>query len=55
MVEPDYLDRSNIEVMTGSIKSINLGKKVIRVKGETKEIPFDKILLAYGSFKQKLG
>ena len=33
IVESDFLDRANIEVMRGDVKSINLSKREIQVKG----------------------
>ena len=33
MVEEDYLDRANIDVVSGEIKSIDLSRKSITVKG----------------------
>lgn len=48
------MDRANIDVVKGEIKSIDLNKKEITVKGVKKAIPFDKVLIAWGSHKKRL-
>jgi NADH dehydrogenase FAD-containing subunit len=54
MVEEDYFDRANIDVVKGEIKTIDLNKKEIVVKGLKKPMPFDKILIAWGANKKRL-
>lgn len=54
MVEDDYLDRANIDVVKGEIKTINLNNNQIVVKGVKEPIYFDKIMLAWGSYKKRL-
>lgn len=48
LVEEDYLTRCNVDIKTGSIKKINIDEKWISF-GKTDRIPFDKILIAWGS------
>lgn len=33
MVEEDYLDRANVDVFKGAIKSIDLSKNLVFIKG----------------------
>jgi NADH dehydrogenase FAD-containing subunit len=49
MVEEDYLDRANIDVIKGEIKAIDLNKNQLIIKGTNGPIEFDKILIAWGS------
>ena len=55
MVEEDYLDRANVDVVKGEIKTIDLNNNTIVVKGVKDHIHFDKIMLAWGSYKKRLG
>lgn len=55
MVEEDYLDRANIEVVKGEVKSIDLNKNFVVVKGVKEPIKFDKIMIAWGALKKRLG
>ena len=52
--DQDFLDKANVTVMNGQIKSLDKEKKVIRMKGSTQAIHFDKVLFAVGSHKKKL-
>lgn len=54
MVEEDYLDRANVDVVKGEIKSIDLNKNEVIVKGVKDPIKFDKVMVAWGSFKKRL-
>ena len=54
MVEEDYLDRANIDLIRGEIKNIDVDKKEIVVKGMRKPIKFEKIIIAWGSEINKL-
>jgi len=55
MVEEDYLDRANIDVVKGELKTIDLNNNVITVKGVKDQIHFDKVMIAWGSYKKRLG
>lgn len=54
MIEQDYLNRANIEVVSGDVKTIDLTRHLIVVRGQKQPIPFDKVLIAWGSFKKRL-
>jgi len=54
MVEEDYLNRANVEVVAGDVKTIDLNKKLIVVRGQKQPIEFDKVLVAWGSFKKRI-
>ena len=55
MVEEDYLDRANVDVVKGELKSIDLNRNHVIVKGVKDPIEFDKLLIAWGSYKKRLG
>ena len=54
MVEEDYLTRCNVDIKTGAIKHIDIDNKVIHFGGKTDRLPYDKVLIAWGSQKKKL-
>ena len=54
MVEEDYLDRANVDVVKGEVKGIDLTKNLLFVKGHSEPIQFDKVLVAWGSQKKRL-
>ena len=54
MVDDDYLERANVEVVKGDIKGIDLNKNIIVIGGLKKPIEFNKLLFAFGSFKKRL-
>lgn len=54
MVEPDYLQRANVDIIKGRIKSFDIPNKYLEIAGEIKPIKFDKLILTYGSFKKRL-
>jgi NADH dehydrogenase FAD-containing subunit len=53
-VEEDYLDRANVDILRGSIKSIDVEKREMIIAGLRKPVKFDKILVAWGSDREKL-
>ena len=55
MVEEDYLDRANVDVVRGEVKTIDFNYNLITVKGVKNQIKFDKVMLAWGSYKKRLG
>lgn len=55
VVEEDYFDRANVDVIKGEIKTIDLNKNEIVVKGVKEQIRFDKVMIAWGSYKKRLG
>lgn len=54
MTDLDFLDRANITVFKGDIKSIDKEKKHIKLKGHKHQIEFDKLLIAWGAYKKRL-
>ena len=54
MVEEDYLDRANVDVVKGEIKTVDLNNNKIVVKGVKEPIEFDKVMIAWGSYKKRL-
>lgn len=53
-VEDDYLDRANIDILRGSIKSIDIEKGEMAISGLRKPVKFSKMLVAWGSDREKL-
>ena len=53
-VEEDFLDRANVDVIKGEIKSIDLNHNIIRIKGHKDQVPFDRILIAWGANKKRI-
>jgi hypothetical protein len=54
LVEDDYLDRANIDIIRGRVNEINIEDRTIKVKGMRKPIKFEKLLVAWGAEKEKL-
>lgn len=54
LVENDYLDRANIDIIKGGVKYIDVDNRKILVNGYRKPIPFDKIIVAWGADRNKL-
>ena len=54
LVEPDFFERANVEVMNGAVTDINLYKRFVRLKGNKTPIRYDKVLFAWGAEKKKL-
>jgi NADH dehydrogenase FAD-containing subunit len=54
MVEDDFLDRANVDLIQGEIKSIDTDKKEIVIKGLRAPLKFEKIIIAWGSEINKL-
>ncbi|CDW84041.1 pyridine nucleotide-disulphide oxidoreductase family protein [Stylonychia lemnae] len=54
LVEKDFLDRANVEVVAGELSSIDLNKNEIGMKGQKSKIKFDKVMIAWGSQKKRI-
>lgn len=54
LTDQDFLDKANITVIKGDVKSINKSKKEIKLRGAHDLIKFDKLLIAWGSYKKRL-
>lgn len=54
MVEQDYLDRANVDIIKGNVKMIDVENRRMQVQGYRKPIEFDKILIAWGADRVKL-
>lgn len=54
MVEEDYFERANIDIIKGEIKTIDLNRNEIVVKGLKDRVGFDKVMIAWGSYKKRL-
>lgn len=54
LVEDDYLDRANIDIIRGTIHRIAIEEKMLTIKGLRKPIRFDKLLVAWGAHRNKL-
>ena len=54
IVDDDYLERANVEVVKGDIKTIDFNKNHIVVAGMKQPLPFNKIIMAYGAYKKRL-
>lgn len=48
------MDRANVEVVKGEVRAIDFNKKHIKVNGQKKPIEFDKVMIAWGAYKQRL-
>lgn len=53
-MEDDYLDRANVDIIRGTVHSIDTEARTMRVKGMRKPITFEKVLVAWGAEKEKL-
>lgn len=53
MVEEDYLNRANVEVIAGDVSTIDLNKKKIVIRGQKQPVDFDKVLIAWGAYKKR--
>jgi len=51
LVEEDFLDRANIDVIKGQVSNIDCDERQITIKGLNKPIHFDKVLVAWGAEK----
>ena len=49
------MDRANVEIIKGDITAIDLNKNIITVMGQKQPIEFDKIMIAWGAYKKRLG
>lgn len=54
LVEEDYFERANIDIVKGEVKTIDLNRNEIQVKGLKDRIKFDKVMIAWGSYKKRL-
>lgn len=54
MVEDDYLDRANVDIIRGRVSDIDVEERTLKVKGLRKPIKFEKLLVAWGAEKEKL-
>ena len=54
MTDLDFLDRANITVIKGQVKAIDKDKKLVKIRGIKDVINFDKLLIAWGSYKKRL-
>ena len=55
LVEDDYLDRANIDIIRGRVNEINIEDRTIKVKGMRKPIKFEKLLVAWPTTKKLFG
>lgn len=54
LVEDDYLDRANVDIIRGRVSDIDVEERTLKVKGLRKPIKFEKMLVAWGAEKEKL-
>lgn len=54
LVETDYLDRANVDVITGQLKMIDVENRKMAITGYRDPISFDKVLVAWGAHRKKL-
>ena len=54
MVEEDYFERANIDIVKGELKSIDLNRNILVVKGVKEPVRFDKVMVAWGAYKKRL-
>ena len=54
MVENDYLDRANIDIIKGQPKMLDIKNKKLQISGYRKPLEFDKLMIAWGAEKKKL-
>ena len=48
LVEDDYLDRANVDVIKGEVRTIDVEKKYMKIKGLRQPLRFDKCIVAWG-------
>jgi 3-phenylpropionate/trans-cinnamate dioxygenase ferredoxin subunit len=51
LVETDYLDRANVDIIKGNIKMLDVENGKLVVTGYRKPISFDKVLVAWGAHR----
>lgn len=54
LVENDFLDRANVDVIKGQIKVIDYVGKKVQIMGYKHPLFFDKLLVAWGSHRKML-
>ena len=54
LVENDYLDRANVDVIKGNVKMIDVKNNKMQVSGYRTPIKFDKVLVAWGADRKRL-
>lgn len=54
LVEDDYLDRANVDIIKGDVKQIDIDNRRIMIKGQRKPIDFEKVIVAWGAEIDKL-
>ena len=54
LVEDDYLDRANVDIVKGEVRAIDVNKKQMVVKGLRKPLKFDKVIVAWGADQKRL-
>lgn len=54
LVEDDYLDRANIDIIKGDVRHLDIDNRQIIIKGQRKPIDFEKVIVAWGAEADKL-
>lgn len=54
LVEEDFLDRANVDIIRDAVKYIDAEEQEIGLKGMKKPIKFEKLLIAWGHNKARL-
>ena len=54
LVEDDYLDRANVDIIQGEVQQIDVNSKLMRIKGQRNLLKFDKVIVAWGANQKKL-
>ena len=55
ITDQDFLDKTNVTVIKDPIKRIDwMNREITLTGGRSSKIPYDKLLLAYGSVKSRL-
>ena len=49
MVEDDYLDRANVDIVRGGVTGIDVPQQLLTVKGLRAPLKYDKLLVAWGA------
>jgi len=54
LVEDDFLDRANVDIIKGDVRHIDIDKREIVIAGQKKPIAFEKVIIAWGAEMDKL-
>lgn len=54
LVEDDFLDRANVDIIKGDVRHIDVENRQIVIKGLKKPLEFEKVIIAWGAEMDRL-